>query len=392
MTKNLLLVEISEDEEVVAYCHTTNAVAWGSELYTTEQYIEREKHLRNQVICTDPKIDKNLEQFRAYLGIKYYAFKDLSLPNTDKVSQIVSSVETINRVGYIREPNSEEEIPILSVCIGGVYTPEKFRGKGYASSMIKSLNKLYDDIATEHSDSFLRYTTMFLYSEVGEFYQKLEYQSRHIPIHYLENDSSLLKFVKDLAELKRVEPLAVEDVNENLVTCLNTELEECDKLASASDLASKYKFYIKPDLDIYKWFKARDVFISSVAFPELVETHPLIDGFKVADSKSHIIWHHNWNEDKLNVLKMHIENFSQQDAVTLLAKALEELVKYRTKKLIIWDEDLSSDSFNDLFKKLEKHDSFHAAQENSSLSAIRAKWSDNVNQIEWINNGKYAWF
>lgn len=392
MSQNLLLIDISEDQEIVAYCHTTNAATWGSELYTTEQYVQREKHLGDQTICTDPKIDKNLEKFRKHLGIKYYAFKDLSLPSNSKFSQIVSSVETINRVAYIRKPNSQQEIPILSVCIGGVYTPEKFRGKRYASSMIKSLNKLYDDVSSEHSDSFLKYTTMFLYSEVGEFYQKLEYQSRHIPTHYLENNFSLLEFVKDLAEPKRVEPLLVEDFNENLATCLNVELEECEKLASASDIAGKFKFYIKPDLDIYKWFKARDVFVSSVAFPKIVKTHPLIDGFKVADSKSHIIWHHNWNEDKLYVLKLHIENFSQQDAVTLLTKALEELAKYQTKKLVIWDEDLNTNNFNDLFKKLENHDSFHASQENSSLSAIRAKWCENVNQIEWINNGKYAWF
>ncbi|KAL6926235.1 hypothetical protein ACO0SA_001728 [Hanseniaspora valbyensis] len=394
MSKNLILVDVTQDKDCVKYCHTENSVTWGGKPYTIEQYVEREKILGEQAICLNPKIDASLGKYRKYLGIRYYAFKDLSLPDTGKCSQIVSALETLNRVAYIKKPNSDQEIPILSVAIGGVYTPQKFRGKRYASSMMSALNKFYDDIASKHpQDSFLKYTTIFLYSEVGGFYEKFEYASRHVPIHYFENDSKLLNYIESLREsTKKVVPLVLEDINSNLVTCLKAEEEECEKASKHPQISNKYKFYIKPDVDIYRWFKARDKYTASIISSKLISEKPLIDGFKVEDSKSHIIWHHSWNEDKLYVLNWYIENDSKDDAVILLIKAFEEMENYKIKKLAVWDEDLSGKTLKSIFKNIEEHDSVHIGNENSSLSAIRAKWLEDINELVWTNNGKSSWF
>lgn len=393
MDNNLLLENITNDPEVVSYCHETNAETWGSDLYTTDQYIEREKHLKAQAISSNPKIDKNLEPYRKYLGTNYFSFKDLSIQYTGKCSQIVASVETLNRVGYIKAPYSNEEIAVLSVCIGGVYTPSKYRGKGYASAMIKQLNKWYDDIALKNpQDQFLKHTIIFLYSEVGKFYEKLEYHSRHIPVHYFGNDSDLLSYVKALSETKTVEPLDLDKESTSLNVCMDSELMECEETSNSTSLQDKYRFYVKPDLDIFRWFKARDTFIANIAYPSLISRHPLVDGYKLSDSKSHIIWHHNWNDNALYVLKLFIENDSRENLITLLVKALEELRLYNIKKLAIWNEDLNYDRFSDIFDKFKNDHPVHTNVENGSLSAIRANWIDDINNLEWINNGKYPWF
>ncbi|XBW34553.1 hypothetical protein QEN19_000115 [Hanseniaspora menglaensis] len=393
MSSKLLLQDISDDKEVVAFCHATNAATWGSKLYSTEQYIQREKHLGNQTIASNPCIEKKIELYRKYLGIKYFVLKDLSLPETDKCSQIVSSFETLNRVGYIRHPSFNKEIPILSVCIGGVYTPEKFRGKGYASSMMTEFNKILDDIVKKNSnDSFLKNAVSFLYSEVGNFYEKFGYKSFHVPIHYFENKKELLHYAENLSKHKEVQPLILEEVSTNLSACIDEETKECDKYAKSSSFTDKYKFYIKPQLDIYKWFKARDDYIAKIAFPEVIKKHPLIDGYKIKDSKSHIIWHHNWNEEKLYVLKLFIEKESREDLINLLKKALEELAVYNINKLAVWDSDFSSKLFSDIFENFKNQQGVHMNCNNDSLSAIRADWIEDIDDLEWINNSKYIWF
>lgn len=398
-SKNYKLFEITDDQEMIEYCHRKNAVTWGSDLYNTDQYILREKHLKEQTICSTPIISSSLEKYRKYLGAKYFTFLDLSLPSKDKFSQIVSSCETLNRVGYIQPPNSTSSIPSLSICIGGVFTPAEFRGRGYASAMIEHLNRFYDDISTsnESGDSFLTHTTMFLYSEVGDFYKKFGYQSRHIPVHEFINDASLVDHVtKDLklsSYQEDVIPLNLDHDDNNLKECIKQEILECERLSACKSTMGKYRFFLMPDLDIYKWFKARDVFISNIAFSDLIDEHPLVDGYKIKDTKSHVIWHHNWNESKLYVLKLYIEDDKNvEDLTVLLVKCLEELKKYNIKKLVLWDDDLKIADKNEFLASFSAHNGVHLKAENGSLSAIRAIWIDDINRLEWINNSKYLWF
>ncbi|CAI8494943.1 unnamed protein product [Hanseniaspora opuntiae] len=398
-SNNFKLSDVTEDQELIEYCHRQNAVTWGSDLYNTDQYVLREEHLKDQTICSTPVIDPSLEKYRKYLGARYFAFLDLSLPAKDKYSQIVSSCETLNRVGYIQPPGSTRNIPSLSVCIGGVFTPAEFRGKGYASAMMEHLNKFYDDISTSNGpdDSFLTHTTMFLYSEVGDFYEKFGYQSRHIPVHEFINDESLADHITKGLTLdksqKDVTPLNLDHDDSNLEHCLKQEINECESLSACKDTMEKYRFYMKPDLDIYKWFKARDVFISNIAFSDLIDKHPLVDGYKIKDTNSHIIWHHNWNESKLYVLKLYIEDNKNFDDLTiLLVKCLEELNKYNIKKMVLWDDDLKISDKNAFFASFSAHSGVHLNAENGSLSAIRAAWIDDINKLEWINNSKYLWF
>jgi hypothetical protein len=397
-SKNCKIIEITGNQDKIEYCQKKNAVVWGSELYSTEQYILREKHLKNQTISSNPVIDSSLEKYREFLGTKFFAFVDLDLPETDEFSQIVSSCETLNRVAYIQVPGSSETIPSLSACIGGVFTPSEFRGKGYASSMITHLNKLYDDIAQSNGpdDSFLKYTTIFLYSEVGDFYEGVEYQSRHIPLHEFSNDDALTNYIKEshlVGSEKAVVALDLDHSDQNLSDCLNKEIEECEKLSVDASVSDKHRFFVKPDLDIYKWFKARDTFISDIAFPELIKKNPLIDGFKIKDSNSHVIWHHNWNENKLYVLKLYIEETDNNDDLnTLLVKCLEELKKYDMKKLVIWDDDLKIAKKDQYLNSFASHSGIHLHANNESLSAIRASWIEDINDLEWINNSKYLWF
>ena len=124
----------------------------------------------------------------------------------------------------------------------------------------------------------------------------------------------------------------------------------------------------------------------------MIKKNPLIDGFKIENSDSHIIWHHNWNENKLYIIKLYIEeNGNYDDLSTLLIKSLEELKKYNLTKLVIWDDDLKIKNKKEYLNSFVSHSKVHLHAENGSLSAIRASWINEINDLEWINNSKYLW-
>lgn len=412
--ENLVLVDCSNDMEMRGYCHSQNSATWKSDLLTVDEYVQREFALSTADLCiqhlktseNSDDVDTGKEEskgiFRKYLGVRYFALKDMSLPETSNYSQIVSSVETLNKVGYVVPPESGKQVPVLSVCIGGVFTAEKFRGNGYAKSMIQLLNKHYDDMAKTQegvkTGKFLEWKVMTLYSEVGEFYSKVEYVSDHVPVHHINKYNELLKAIEQ-KEGKNTKNKSVKYMNfkgyDELVDLEIKETEE--KIAKAVEKRNAKKgtdfiFVLKPDILIYQWFAVRDIYIGCIAFPQLMAKNPLTYGVSVNNmstkTNAHCMWHHAWAEKNLTILKVFTQR--QDDIFELFKYMILEAQKYNLKEIHIWDEELSKEKYPNFFATLESVvGADHLSMKNTSLSAIRAPFHG---KVEWLNNGKFCWF
>lgn len=393
--KNLKFEE-NTDPEVIRYTHLKNGVIWKGPL-TKEEYADREYVLGHSGICLKGDSAEIKEQFPAFhklLGIKYFVFKDEDLPKKGKTSQIVSSCETLGRLGYCIHPDSNGKVELtLVICIGGVFTMPEHRGKGYARIMIESLNKYLDSARDDpEAPPLLRHMVINLYSEIGEYYAKTGYSSMHVPLHIITQLDEFFERYCDNEVLEEGRYLGFDDYEDLVELQQNQFQSHLQELHRENPKA--FIFTVAPDIDIYKWFAIRDLFIMEKS--KRIK-NDLKFGFALRDN-SHIIWHHHWNEDTLIVIKVFINNDTsmrgrQQTLKELLAYAIAETKSAQLKKLVFWDEEIPIKQFPTLFELLTEleHESKVYA-ENSSLSAVRPPLGYTSDDIIWDNNAKFCWF
>lgn len=383
-----------DDPEIIHFTHMNNADAWKG-LLTSEQYTQREKVLGSTDISQkdrSPDIQELYPIDHKQLGIKYFVLKDESLPETDKFSQIVSSCETLNRLGYCIKPDSNGTIePALVVCIGGVFTETKFRGKGYAARMIEKLNNYYDDLIKENPDSILiKNLVINLYSEVDDYYQRFGYHSFHVPLHYITQfDQFMLEYCPD--KLSKGKFLNYDDY-QHLVDSHDINFKK--KLIKLhEENPEKFIFTVKPDLDIFKWFQDRDIFIGKILDKIKDQDESTLKfGFELNDG-SHIIWHHNWNSNLLVIVKVAMKQSDRETLSQLIGQSILEAKRYNLDKIQFWDEEIPLNKYPQLMKtleSLEKKDKLYVT--NGSVSAVRPPTGFNKDTIIWDNNTKFCWF
>ncbi|SCV01066.1 LANO_0F09978g1_1 [Lachancea nothofagi CBS 11611] len=395
-TRNLSFEQVY-DPEVIRFTHLQNGLTWRPEFMTLDEYAERERIIGSSEISTKDKCQKMAERFPGasrYLGMKYFVLKDLSLPVTSKTSQIVSSCETLNRVGWSVTPESKGVIePVLSVCIGGVFTIPEFRGQGYGAEMITKVNQLFDELSdTPGAPDLLKNIVIFLYSEVGEYYAKFGYGSRPAPLHTIEELDTVLKHYCR----------GQEERDSNRVV----GLEGCDRLIALQkeNFANSLKeihlanpnafvFTLEPSNAIFEWFHRRSLYQKKFLDPAGSANF----GYAL-ENGNHIIWHLNYwpHQRSLYVLKLHISDDTtdkEGDMQKLIAQAICEAKDNDVKYLQFWDTELGHQEWSKplltFLKKVEKPSNLY--QENPSRSAIRIANVKNEDII-WDNNSKFCWF
>ncbi|AQZ14795.1 YGR111W [Zygosaccharomyces parabailii] len=385
--QNLKFEQIIDPEEI-KLTHLHNGDTWKGTL-DLDGYVERENLLGTTGIAKKQEqieVQKRYPELANWLGIRYFALK--------QDDRIVSSCETLTRLGYCISSSSQSGIDTnLVVCLGAVFTPAKYRGKGYASSLLRKLLQFYDNAReTPDAPPGVKQMVLTLYSEVGEYYKQFGFHSVHVPVHRITQVDAFLKYYcKDYAEMSG-KPLDEKSYNE-LVQLQNEGFREHMRLQHKSHPHS-YIFTVKSDADIYEWFNARDKFI----LQKTLQTTPeaLKFGF-VLNDKSHVLWHHSWGESTLVLVKIYIHphSFSKESDILkeLFAHAVMETKSTGLKRIEFWDEDIPIKKFPILFKALNdlEHDSMVYA-ENHSLSAVRPPPQYNIDDVIWDNNGKYCWF
>ncbi|CAB4251878.1 similar to Saccharomyces cerevisiae YGR111W Putative protein of unknown function [Maudiozyma barnettii] len=397
MTNNstYLTFEKYDDPEIKRFTHMNNGEAWQG-LLPRDQYADREQYLSESGIAQknqDPATQKLYPEGCEWFGIKFFALKDRRLPATGKTSQIVSSCETLNRLAYCTTSGSDGKIELcLNVCIGGVFTEKKFRGQGYAKAMIESLNKYYDELrATPGAPDFIKNLVITLYSEVGDYYTQLGYHTLHVPLHNITHIDELYQEYCGGVDSAPGRFLGFDDY-EDLIHLQDNEFKK-DLLTTNGANKDSFIFMVKPDIEIFKWFQYRDIFIQERT--NNGTTQPPF-GFEL-ENHSHIIWHHNWNDNKLVITKIYISEDQKMNSEVVLrqlfAKAINEARKTNLDVLQFWDFEISLNEFpqlRDVLKEVCDDDELYA--QNGSISAVRPPPGYNKDTIIWEKNTKFCWF
>lgn len=373
MTKNNnLVLEPISDPEVIRFTHLNNSEAWKSKL-TKDQYADREWKIGCESSLGRRKVDEKL-------GIFHYVLRDLSIQSDNKTDNIVASCETMNRRAWRIDEQNGELKEIKCACIGGVFTLKDHRKKGYAAEMITRLNDAVDKQLGPGGFTFL-------YSEVGEYYSKFGYESHEVPVHTFQpQNSPLAKLPKsDYHFLKY-------DDYERLVESQYKHVRENLIKTSATLDSDRCLVTLVPDIDIYNWFHDRDIFISKVLRPEVQLEH---FGAVLNGTNDHIIWLHDWNEDKLVIVRVYNENeHDVKSFEKLISIAAEEAQLYNFKSISIWDSSLGEDKrhHDEALKLVEQFEGAKTFQPNSSMSAIRFHDKTAKGHYSWENNDKWCWF
>lgn len=386
--QNLRFERITDPKEISS-THTQNGINWKGPL-SIESYVKREKVLGKARIATknqSPEVREQFPELAPWLGIRYFALKD--------GKAIVSSCETLNRLGYFIGPGDSQTIEYnVMVCIGGVFTPEEYRGKGYATYMVEKLAEYYDNARdSPNSPKGIKQLTFTLYSEVGEYYKRFGFESKHVPVHTITQiDAFLDKYCAQAASGQNGR--FVEDSDYDHLVSLEDQEFKKSLLKLHKTNPNAFFFTIKPDSDIYRWFNIRDIFIlQNLDRPQL----PLTFGYVMRDN-SHILWHHSWGNDSLLIVKVYL----YPDAVAeeknnvlkeLFASAVKETKTTKLKHIEFWDEEIPLEKFAALSQVIQdlEHQSM-VYGENGSLSAVRPSPTYNTDQIVWDKNTKLSWF
>ncbi|QLL32072.1 hypothetical protein HG536_0C02410 [Torulaspora globosa] len=390
-----LSFEEVSDPEIIRYTHSKNAATWRG-LQTVDQYCERERLLGSSDIAKKGESAEMRKKFPGHelLGLKYFVLKNTELEATSATSQIVASCEALCRLGYAIHPGSRGKVvPILTACIGGVFTSPEHRGNGYAREMIHSLNRHFDRLSeAPDAPDFVKNTVITLYSEVGEYYAENGYQSLHVPVHVITETDVLLDRYCDTLPKEKGRFLRFDDYPD--LVDLQKKQFESRLLKLHEESPEKFIFTVAADIDIYKWFQVRDLFLM-----DMTKRHQDDLKFGVAlEDNSHIIWHHNWNDNSLVIVKIFMDDHQssthcEHTLRRLISHAINEIKTCGLQSLVFWDEEIPIKNFPNLYAVLsEMEQACKLYVENGSLSAVRPPKGFTMEKITWDNNTKFCWF
>lgn len=383
-----------------------NAQAWKN-LLPEEEYVEREFLLSKAKITS--------------LDINRLCVFALKKKDTDTV---VSSMEVLIRQAWrFKNDNGQVvKIPVLSGCIGAVYTYPEYRGNGFAAMMVRKFMEVMKQTDYLGTDGFT-----FLYSEIGEYYANHGFKSFAVPIAKIP-----LRGSKQPVQLPAGASLVPYHGFEYLFALYRDHF--------ASEMTAKVKYdgieriSVVPTADFVDWFHLRAKFLSTRLFgdknaqvnvwtdsyehiaSEFQKVEPKYFGLRLdcPSSGKHIgfiVWTYDFDyckdEQKYHnhatVLKIHVNTPDfDRDTYALqlleLAKGYlelpheEEPLKNFTT-LVVWESELSEHAQLDLEKK------FGAALhlENSSRSAVMYNNEEDDKKLKsgaiiWENNTKLPWF
>lgn len=109
--------------DIIQQTWTNNRVEWGPSL-DEETYYARERILASQEFTRDNKLQVWVLVPKTF---------DSANPQLD---QILSAVETFERPGIVASKDQGLK-DVLSISVASVFTPAHYRGRGYASLMMK---------------------------------------------------------------------------------------------------------------------------------------------------------------------------------------------------------------------------------------------------------------
>ncbi|KAL5048433.1 hypothetical protein BDW71DRAFT_177681 [Aspergillus fruticulosus] len=302
---------------------------------------------------------------------------------------VLASCETFRKRALIasRHTSGTEKgcSDVLVHGVASVFCDPRFRGRGYASRLLKELNHI---LPIWQTDEEARCVGSVLYSDIDPaFYKRLGW----VPF-----PSSQLEF--EPAQLAHAaEPLYAEDL---AVLCQKDEEILRTSLSTPSPTGDegKTRFAIIPDHDHMLWHHAKEEFGARKLFgsgkkPEIKGAMAGPEGNKVWAIWTHRFYRHPHSDkssaNTLYILRLVTETSSpaSESIKAVLHAAKSEAASWGLGKVKLWNPP------RDLEKaiKLSGVNFEKRNRERDSIPCVNWFGEEDLNEVEWELNEKYAW-
>ncbi|KAI4272622.1 MAG: hypothetical protein LQ337_005184 [Flavoplaca oasis] len=371
----LRLVQATESEMIES--STLGSISWKGPL-DTNQYLQREAHLRNQDLTRDG-------------GITYWILVDTAAaPSPNDSRRILASCETIRKRALISRFGAAPK-EIICHGIGSVHCNPEYRGRGFGRRMMVELAKILDTWQQKE----------------GDFYARLgwkTYPSKHIALAPKSSHERKISFPKGVI-------LTSEDVDG---LCRTDEANLRYEMAKSDPRASDVRVALIPDAATIKWHHSREEFLAKVLF----DRRPKAKGAVAEVPNGRKIWciwtrtfGKNRDENVLNILRLSVEgeetfgqpalnkitdnvrNHAQQAQVDAIAAVLEaaqfEASDWGMSSVQLWNPSpllvLAARHLDHSAEIVDRHE--------ECLPSLR--WhglpEPNDSTIDWLLNEKFGW-
>lgn len=400
-SSNLRVRQVYDIKEIQEN-HGANYLEWGRGL-TKEQYLAREQHLGSQPPCQN----KNISYWRLEI-----------LDEATGEWKMASSCETLNRPAFYKVKGKPVQ-ETTSISIGAVFTPEEYRGKGYARKLLNHVIEQFDikDGDFKHhfeslNDEQFQNSFSVLWSDVGHYYDSFGY--------------------KLSTNLELVIPLTSEPIKEKLDSKIEWFTE--DDVAKFSDADQKQfmddldhlteqdgipRAVIKPSKEVHQMTHARAHFVAPLLRSHLVDKKPeeitkkikTVEYFGAKCGPVQMLWTQDIGNNKLNVIRVMVDSQVRdsiapkqvlESIVALLEAAAHDAKKWELSKITMWAQDLPFKPKLSLQEVRDAWNAKHGDTESGKLSDREDSWpmmrphggrkEDGKVQQQLVFDGKYAWY
>ncbi|KAK2627685.1 hypothetical protein QTJ16_002331 [Diplocarpon rosae] len=342
-----------------------NSVNWGTALPLPD-YLERERYLTTVPLAKDG-------------GMTHWILVERGLPPNKR--PILASCESLRKPvlvakgGIIREG--------ITHGVGSVFGQPKFRGKGYATRMLKELAPVLKTWQVGPTDTV---PFSILYSDIGtKYYAKLgwaTFPSTHISFPPAAS-----------AKAADVTPLTYPDL-----PALCAEDEECLRRAlEAAAKDGKTHVALIPNHDCMQWHHMREDFVASRIFGKT----PAVKGALIGEPGSRVwaIWTRAFygplnskSGNTLHILRLVIEDEADteenaQRLKGILAFAQSEAKEWQLNAVDVWNP-------SDTLKKLVKRTAIEAefvVRDKESIASLMWYGDGEAADVNWVWNEKFGW-
>ncbi|KAF2078234.1 hypothetical protein CYY_000424 [Polysphondylium violaceum] len=285
--------------------------------------------------------------------------------------EIVASCETFTQDAMYCMGGSAEIKVGKCDSVASVYVQPKYRGKGYATMMMKALNSVSRSQGTLYID---------LYSDVDpKVYEKCGWNQIETPTLKLDTTQEL-----GFTPVDTTGSNITIITNANIQSVIDKDHNNCvadlKKVASESD-PSTYIFSTLFTLEKFFWFTIQHRL--SYEFQNLEA--PTEYGRFLNDS--YIIWSHNCRDNQLEILKFHSTNLDEFKI--LLQSAYNEAKKHDLKTVYMW---WSTNRIGHVVQFLESTKYQIEIRKNSipMVTAFPPSGIESTN-YKWISCEKFQW-
>ncbi|KAL4925417.1 GNAT family N-acetyltransferase [Aspergillus undulatus] len=318
---------------------------------------------------------------------------------------LLSSCETFFKRSWISDPDGNVT-DVITHGVASVYTDPKYRGRGYASRLMKELARVLPAWQIDRSEQ-AQCIASVLYSDIGKgFYTRLGWRafpSSHI--EFAPGRGAAAAAEDALSAAAPVRPLLAGDLEQ---LCKEDEALARKALATPTAESRRTRFMIVPDHAHMLWHHSKEEYAGQAIF----QNKPQIKGAIIGGAGNRIwaVWTHRFYEpptgiastNTLYILRLVIENQAalnlergeqydlQVDYLrAVIVSAQAEAAVWGLHSVKLWGPSIQ---VQQLVKRtgIPHH---HEERDKDGISSLRwyGERSSQEDEIEWIGNEKYGW-